>query len=91
MWDGDSLLVQEAKSCDEKLAVELQQLEELDINIFMDDCGRLHGQRATFQQLLMGWGHSLFSVLMRAVSILPFSSRSAMSRREALAWAFFFS
>lgn len=27
MWDVDSLLVQEAESCDEKLTVELQQLE----------------------------------------------------------------
>ncbi len=39
MCDIDSLLVQEAESCDEKLAVQLQQLQQLDVNIFMDDCG----------------------------------------------------
>lgn len=81
-----SPLVKEAETCNEELAVELEELEELHVDVFID-----YWSAVGYVEGTMGQGHSLFSVLMRAVSILPFSSKRAISLLEAFACAFFFS
>lgn len=82
-------LIEQSKPSQQQLAVELKQLEQLDVDVLINDCKSysMNG-RASMQhdeRVL------LFSTLTLAVSILPFSTSIAMSRRETFACADFFS
>lgn len=82
-----SRLIQETESSDNQFTVELEQLEQFDVDVFIDyclprdQCSVPEGNRWT----------KLFSTLILAVSSLPRSSSVAISRLALFACASFFS